>query len=305
MFFEELKIPEPAVNLGIQNLAHGAMTGRMLEKLEKIFQEEQPDWVLVFGDTNSTLAGALAASKLHIKVAHVEAGLRSFNRQMPEEINRVITDQLSELLFVPSNSSKQNLLAEGLKERSIHEVGDIMYDALLEFKKHLKPLQREQPYTLLTLHRQENVDNPAKLKEIVSAVNQISKEIKVLFPVHPRTRSKLGNYSFSTAVELCEPLGYLQMLSAIMGARFVMTDSGGLQKEAFYLGKQCVTLREETEWTELVDLGVNRIVGSDQKEIVEAAKDILKNPGIKSTRKPYGDGCTAQKITEVLRNYAP
>lgn len=303
-FFTDLDIPEPWKNLNIHSLSHGAMTGRMLEKLEVIFATEQPDYVLVYGDTNSTLAAALAAAKLHIPVAHVEAGLRSFNPKMPEEINRVVTDRLSELLFCPTEKSRQNLLKEGIDPQKIKITGDIMLDAVQWFGARVKAKSENQNYALLTLHRQENVDNRQVLKKLIKIINKLAQSTNILLPLHPRTKAKLDNYTLNAGVRVVSPLGYLQMLAAIKGCDMVLTDSGGLQKEAFYLGKYCLTLRNETEWTELVDLGVNKICGSNP-EVIEAAYHHFAAQAFPEVANPYGNGDAAGKIIETITSHEP
>lgn len=303
-FFTDLDIPEPWKNLNIHSLSHGAMTGRMLEKLEVIFATEQPDYVLVYGDTNSTLAAALAAAKLHIPVAHVEAGLRSFNPKMPEEINRVVTDRLSELLFCPTEKSRQNLLKEGIDPQKIKITGDIMLDGVQWFGARVKAKSENQNYALLTLHRQENVDNPQVLKKLIKIINKLAQSTNILLPLHPRTKAKLDNYTLNAGVRVVSPLGYLQMLAAIKGCDMVLTDSGGLQKEAFYLGKYCLTLRNETEWTELVDLGVNKICGSNP-EVIEAAYHHFAAQAFPEVANPYGNGDAAGKIIETITSHEP
>lgn len=303
-FFEQLRIPKPWKNLHIHGLTHGAMTGRMLEGLEAIFAEERPDFVLVYGDTNSTLAGALAAAKMGIPVAHVEAGLRSNNRKMPEEINRIITDQLSQLLFCPTEQSRKNLRREGIENKRIKITGDIMLDAVQRFETQIRARREEQNYALLTLHRQENVDDPAVLQNLVKAINELAQEIDILLPIHPRTKAKLTPYTLADGVKVIPPLGYTQMLSAIKGCALVLTDSGGLQKEAFYLHKFCITLRSETEWTELVELGVNKICGADPAAITSAFHLFAKMP-FPEVKNPYGNGETAQRIIEAILAYEP
>lgn len=304
VFFEEMGIPKPDYQLNVGSASHGVMTGEMLMGIERILQDECPDWVLVYGDTNSTLAGALASSKLNIPLAHVEAGLRSFNRLMPEELNRIITDRLSQKLFVPSVSSTKNLNKEGITV-GIHEVGDIMYDAVVRYsnisgkKAQLASQFKGKPYVLLTLHRQENTDSKEILQELVEAINQVSKEVKVVFPVHPRTKKQLNLYGIRCDAQLIEPVGYFDMLELIKHSKLVMTDSGGLQKEAYYLNKYCVTLRQETEWTELVEAGVNKLAGSQKDAIVSAARELLRCSEMHS-QNIYGDGSTAEKIITSL-----
>lgn len=302
-FFREMQIPKPQYNLDIHSLPHGAMTGRMLEKLEEVIQQEGPNLVLVYGDTNSTLAGALAAKKLYIPVAHVEAGLRSFDERMPEEVNRVMTDRLSDLLFIPSANSLKNLQKEGIDESKVHEVGDIMYDAVKFYSQQQAELPEDLPedFLLLTLHRQENTDDPVVLRRLVNAVNELSKEMPVVFPMHPRTRSRLGKFNLHLNAVVLDPVSYLPMLQLLKKCRMVLTDSGGLQKEAFYLQKFCITLRTSTEWTELTELGVNRLTGSDQKKILEAYSH-FKDQKFVVEAEPYGKGNTADQIISILKS---
>lgn len=314
VFFEELEIPRPDYNLGIGSGTHGEQTGKMLEAIEKVLLEEEPDWVLVYGDTNSTLAGALAAVKLHIPVAHVEAGLRSFNRRMPEEINRVLTDHASDLLFAPTKTAVMNLRHEGITEERIKLVGDVMYDAALFYGKKaerqsqilnklgLKPKE----YILATVHRAENTDDPVRLRIIFDALCEIAGEIKVVLPLHPRTREALiksGMYDkVASSICLTEPVGYLDMVMLEKNARLIATDSGGVQKEAFFYRVPCVTLREETEWVELVELGWNLVVPPFS---VGGIADVVMSrlgsfKGVEEN--PYGEGHSAVKIVDYLIN---
>ena len=275
IFFDEFGIPEPEYSLQIGSGTHGAQTGAMLAAIEQVLIKEQPDWVLVYGDTNSTLAGALAAAKLHIKVAHVEAGLRSFNRQMPEELNRIVVDHLSDLLFCPTQTAVENLNSEGIT-RGVHLVGDLMYDALqwsLAQASHrpdpLGPLGLSQKgYLLATIHRAENSDNPERLGEILAAFNLLNTPL--VWPVHPRTRKKLVELEYKPAalVHLIEPVGPIEMAGLEKNARLILTDSGGMQKEALWLGVPCVTLRDETEWIETIEAGWNILVGAETQKIV-------------------------------------
>lgn len=304
VFFAELGIPTPKYHLDVNNCSHGAMTARMLEKIESILLHEKPDWVVVYGDTNSTLAGALAASKLNIKLAHIEAGLRSFNMKMPEEQNRVITDHLSTLLFCPSKAAQENLQKEGLPRigSRIHVTGDVMYDAVLfhanQYSKEYTDLPKK--FALCTIHRAENTDTPKALKDIVMALNRIHREqIPVILPLHPRTRLKLQEYSIPLQVNIIEPQGYQDMLNLIRKCDIVLTDSGGLQKEAYFMKKPCVTLRNETEWVELVKAGANIIAGQDEEIIFESTKDMLKKNHT-FCENIYGDGKSSEKIIEEL-----
>jgi UDP-GlcNAc3NAcA epimerase len=304
-FFDELAIPTPDYHLGIGSASHGTQTGRMLEAIEEVLVKERPDGVLVFGDTNSTLAGALAAAKLHIPVAHVEAGLRSFNREMPEEINRVLTDHLSTWLFCPTETARQHLAREGITS-GVARVGDVMYDVLRQVQPKLAErapalLSRfgveARSYLLLTIHRAANTDDPVRLRRIAQAISDLGKP--VIFPVHPRTQKFMKEYglTWNTTVHLIEPLGHLDMLALVQAAYRVATDSGGLQKEAFLLGTPCVTLREETEWPETLEGGWNTLVGSDPQAILEALHRPQPAP---LHQHPYGEGDAALRIAELL-----
>lgn len=312
VFFRELEIPEPDYNLGIGSGSHGAQTGRMLEAIEEVLLEEKPDWVLVYGDTNSTLAGALAAVKLHISVAHVEAGLRSFNRRMPEEINRVLTDHASDLLFAPTQAAVENLCREGIPEERIHLVGDMMYDAALYYgekaRRESRVLERlrlkPESYILVTIHRAENTDDPSRLRAIVEGLCEVGKSVPVVFPVHPRTRKALERHRlFDEAVaylRLIDPVGYLDMVMLEQNARLIATDSGGVQKEAFFYRVPCVTLRGETEWVELVELGWNRLVYPHSADAVaNGITEGLASPG-GMEGEPYGNGRSGELIVQRL-----
>lgn len=304
IFFEELDIPEPDYNLGIGSGSHGAQTGAMLAAIEQVLVKEQPDWVLVYGDTNSTLAGALAAAKLHIKIAHVEAGLRSFNRAMPEEINRVVADHLSDLLFCPSQTAVDNLTVEGIL-RGVHLVGDVMIDALAyaveRAQSRSQILQKlgltAKKYLLVTVHRAENTDNADRLMNILNALDALSETI--VFPVHPRTRLIIQgmNYNPKSHVSLIEPVGYLDMVQLEQSARMILTDSGGIQKEAYWLSIPCITLRDETEWVETVQVGWNVLVGANTDAIVRAVRS-FEPPVSHGTL--YGDGKTSERIVQTF-----
>lgn len=280
LFFEEMQIPAPKYNLDIHGLSHGAMTGEMLVRIEEILNIECPHAVLVYGDTNSTLAGALAAKKMDISLIHVEAGLRSFNMKMPEEINRIVTDRISDLLLCPTPVAITNLEREGLESDTARFVlsGDIMKDAVLHFSELssmnstiLKDLNlHENEFVLATLHRQENTDNREKLHSLIAALEEISKTKRVVLPLHPRTKKMLDKYDLECSFDLIEPVGYLDMLSLLRNCNLVVTDSGGLQKEAFFCKKNCIIIREETEWVELVSNGYALIAGTDGNKILEA-----------------------------------
>jgi UDP-GlcNAc3NAcA epimerase len=277
VFFDEMKIPSPDYFLGIGGGSHGAMTGKMIEKIEAVLVKERPDFLLVYGDTNSTLAGALAAAKLKIKIAHVEAGLRSFNNNMPEEINRILTDRVSRHLFCPTQTAVNNLLKEGVEhwETDVHLVGDVMQDGALFYRglsERPEHLDLDSEFILVTCHRAENTDDHDRLLSIVSSLNELSETINIVLPIHPRTKIKLENLHIplSKKIIIIDPVGYLQMIWLIDNCKLVITDSGGLQKEAFFFSKNCITMRDETEWTELVDYNYNILVGADSESILNA-----------------------------------
>lgn len=305
VFFEELDIPKPDFHLGVGSGSHGAQTGRMLEAIEKVLLESRPDAMLVYGDTNSTLAGALAAAKLRIPIAHIEAGLRSFNRDMPEEINRVLTDHLSDWLFVPTDTAVRNLKKEGIDGRKIHRVGDVMYDVALAYGKKARQKSRileqlsltPRGYVLATIHRPENTDDPERLRNVFEGFSRVS--IPVIVPIHPRTRGALAKHSVSTQAKLIDPVGYLDMIRLEQEAALIATDSGGVQKEAYFYRVPCVTLRNETEWVELVKAGWNRVVRPvSTKAVSDALVRGLKGKG--RTIQLYGDGRSAARIAKTL-----
>ena len=307
VFFEEMQIPKPKYNLNINSLNHGAMTGRMLEKIEGVLVIEKPDWLLVYGDTNSTLAGALAAKKLHIKVAHVEAGLRSYNMDMPEEVNRILTDRISTILFCPTTEAIQNLDKEGYSNSNsqVVNVGDIMYDSALfysELSKNSVKYNSNEKYILATIHRAENTDDEVKLRNIFKAFDKVHVEFEVVLPLHPRTKKYLEKYQIETTITLIEPVGYIEMVTLIKNSIGVVTDSGGLQKEAYFFRKRCFTLRDQTEWVELVKSNCNQLIDVKKEDI---ASLILKNLSIilDFSNKIYGDGTTSKKIINLLVNY--
>jgi len=307
IFFEELDIPFPDVNLGVGSGPHGWQTGQMLIRIEEVLLAERPDRVLVYGDTNSTLAGALAAVKLHIPVAHVEAGLRSFNRQMPEEYNRVLTDHAADLLFCPTQTAVENLAREGIKT-GVHLVGDVMYDALLYntalAQKRSNVLARlaltPGRYALATVHRPRNTDNPDRLQAILEALDEIGREFPVVLPAHPRTRKAMAGLGLrlGPGLRVVDPVGYLDMLVLERHACLILTDSGGVQKEAYFFGVPCLTLREETEWIETVEAGWNRLVGADRAAIVRAAREFRPQGTPPSF---FGDGHASERIVEILK----
>ncbi|MCG8448718.1 MAG: UDP-N-acetylglucosamine 2-epimerase (non-hydrolyzing) [Pirellulales bacterium] len=310
VFFDQMRIPRPKYRLEVGSGTHGLQTGKMLIEIEKALLEEKPDAVLVYGDTNSTLAGALAASKLHIPVLHVEAGLRSYNTLMPEETNRVLTDHLASMLFCPTEESVKNLAAEGLAEKA-HLIGDVMYDSALFFSEEAKrccnPLAEYEltagNYALLTCHRAENTDNPEKLAEIQQGIRAICQSLPTLFPVHPRMNNRLEllQQDPPANLQMVAPVSYLDMLELTRNAAVVVTDSGGLQKEAFFFGVPCVTMRDETEWTETVELKANLVVGADAKRIAEAVEIQSHLRGTLPDAGPYyGEGRAAAAIAELI-----
>ena len=316
VFFDQLDIPRPDHHLGIASLSHGAMTGRMLEGIEALIQQERPDWVLVYGDTNSTLAGALAAAKLQVPVAHVEAGLRSHNPAMPEEINRVLTDRISTLLLCPTDTAVRNLQAEafpfptpGKVPQRIEQVGDVMYDAVLYYRELAR--QRvsldawglaEKGYALCTLHRQENTDDPERLAAILAALRTIACDLPLVLPLHPRTRQRLEqNHQLAAlaGLTLVEPLPYLEMQRLLMSAKAILTDSGGMQKEAYFHQVPCITLRDETEWVETVEMGWNQLAGADSARIHAAA--LQARQPVTECEPPFGDGQAAIEVVKGLQ----
>jgi len=309
IFFEEMEIPTPKYNLEIHSLSHGAMTGRMLEEIEKVLVLEKPDVLLVYGDTNSTLAGALAAKKMHIKVAHVEAGLRSFNMRMPEEVNRILTDRISDYLFCPTDTAVKNLKNEGYANIPCEVVrtGDVMYDAALFYAKKAEVSSTvlsdlgvaKNEYILATIHRQENTDDENNLKNIVAALNEINARVRVVIPLHPRTRKILEQQSITPEFTIIDPVGYIDMVQLTANAKLVMTDSGGLQKEAFFFQKNCVTMREQTEWIELVENGFNVTTGAVKEKILEGFNTMLNKQNDFSVNL-YGTGNASAEIVEHL-----
>lgn len=306
LFFEEMQLPHPHYNLNIHGLPHGALTGRMMEAIEKVLLDERPDRVLVYGDTDSTLAGALTAKKLHIPVAHVEAGLRSFNEAMPEEINRVLTDRLSDILFCPTELAMRQLEAEDRRTPEVQIVmsGDVMKDAARQFAPLMRAPSAPLPdrYVLCTFHRAENVDNPQILKQLLYALELSCQTVPVVCPLHPHTRKSLEGIGYPidrSPIQFIEPVGYLEMLYLLEHSVLVMTDSGGLQKEAYYMRRYCVTLREETEWTELVGCGYNHVVGTEPMNILQTVQNLLDVPPV-FPFELYGDGHAAEVIARTL-----
>jgi UDP-GlcNAc3NAcA epimerase len=308
IFFDELKIPKPAYNLNINGLSHGAMTGQMLSGVEEIIIKEKPDYVLVYGDTNSTLAGALAAKKLQVKVVHVEAGLRSFNMAMPEEINRILTDRISDVLCCPTDAAVKNLKEEGFDKftSTITKTGDVMQDAahyyadLVDISTELAKLNlKSGQFILCTLHRAETTDYPERLLSVIKALKKIAdQQIDVVIPLHPRTKAKLQNTDIGK-IKIIDPVGYLSMIALLKSCKLVMTDSGGLQKESYFFDKYCITLRNETEWIELVENGYNYIAGYDGEKIINLFDTLINKPW-KSGHDLYGAGRASKNICEAI-----
>ena len=327
VFFEELQLPKPDYHLGIGSGSHGKQTGIMLERIETILQKETPEWVMVYGDTNSTLAGALSAAKLNIPVAHVEAGLRSYNRIMPEEINRLITDHLSTLLFCPTPQAVRNLGREGIKDGErwmVKTVGDVMYDSVLYYSRLaeerstiLKDLNLittktqnssliTHHYYLATLHRAENTDDPRRLRSILRALNEIGKDTPVILPLHPRTKKMMETYHlfiFSRRIKLIEPIPYLDMLTLEKNAKAILTDSGGVQKEAYWFRVPCFTLRNETEWVETVKSGWNVLVGTEKEKILLGIRKLNFKKDRSRVTADEGGGRASEGIVKILASY--
>jgi UDP-GlcNAc3NAcA epimerase len=307
VFFDEMEIPRPAFHLGIHGVGHGAMTGRMIEALEVLFLQEKPDRVLVYGDTNSTLAGALAAVKLHIPIAHVEAGLRSFNMRMPEEVNRILTDRVSKWLFCPTQTAVDNLNKEGypFSNMQVHLSGDVMQDAAL-FYAERSPSRSNvisklglKSFVLCTIHRAENTDDLDRLRAIAAALSEIHRQTPVVCPLHPRTRKLAAENKLELPFTVIDPVGYFDMIELLKHCQAVVTDSGGLQKEAYFFSKPCITLRDETEWTELVDSGCNVLAGANRERILQCWSTLpQRQPDFNS--RLYGGGCAAEKIVDTL-----
>lgn len=309
IFFEEMDIPKPKYNLSINGLDHGAMTGQMLEKIEEVIKIENPEWVLVYGDTNSTIAGALAAKKQHVKVAHIEAGLRSFNMRMPEEVNRILTDRISDILFAPTQTAIDNLKREGFDnlDNAVIRSGDVMLDAGMFYAQRSKERATlpseflEGDFILCTLHRAENTDDRERLTSIVNALNTIHESTRIIMPLHPRTSSLIEKYGLELKVDLIDPVGYFDMIELLKNCSLVMTDSGGLQKEAYFFEKNCVTMRDETEWVELVENGFNLLSGANGDLIRQHTKTMLSKSSDFSSQL-YGDGQAGEQIVETLLN---
>ncbi len=309
IFFEELELPSPEYNLDVGSGSHAQQTGKIMAGVEEVLEEERPDVVLVQGDTNTVLAGALAASKMHIKVGHVEAGLRSFDRRMPEEINRVVADHISDYLFAPTKTARENLLAEGISEEKISITGNTIVDSVYQnleiSKRKANPLRdlglKEKGYFLATAHRAENVDDRARLKEILKGFSLISEEfsLPVIFPVHPRTRKRIEEFNLDLdGVRAIDPVGFLEFLQLEAGARLALTDSGGVQEETCILGVSCVTLRENTERPETLEAGSNVLVGSGAREIAEGVRVMLERGN--GWKNPFGDGTSGATIANLI-----
>lgn len=309
VFFEELNIPNPDFNLGIGSDSHSAQTAKMLIALEKVVEKIKPDLVMVYGDTNSTLAGSLVAAKLRISLVHVEAGLRSYNRDMPEEINRICSDRISDILFCPTMTAKKNLENEDIK-KNVYMVGDVMKDLILQtvknnnFKKRILENIRlnKDPFCYLTIHRQENTDNLARFKKIFSLIGNV--KYKVIFPLHPRTRKQINDNKIKLPdnVFVTKPVSYFKSLAFQRKAEFVITDSGGIQKEAYILGTPCITIRDETEWTETLKNGFNKLVGIDTKKFLSAVDECITLK-FKPNDNLFGHGDASEKIIKVIRKY--
>ncbi len=310
VFFDELNIPKPDYDLGIGSDTHGRQTGKMLIAVEEVVEKENPDIILVYGDTNSTLAGAIIASKLHIPLVHIEAGLRSYNKKMPEEINRIMTDHVATLLFAPSDLAVENLAKEGIQQ-GVHQVGDVMYDAVLynmEIAEQAHSLENYHltsgNYILSTIHRAENTDDPKRLEAILNAFAALDE--KVILPLHPRTKSKIDTFGLhsilerASKIEIIEPLSYLEMLLLEKHAKAIVTDSGGVQKEAYFAKVPCITLRDQTEWTETIEAGWNQLVNPLTDNLPEILANIKHGKPIEDL---YGDGEAAKKIISIMKSH--
>ena len=313
VFFEDLDIPEPNVHLGVGSGSHAVQTAKIMIEFEKVVLKHQPDLVLVVGDVNSTLACALVAAKLHIPVAHVEAGIRSFDRSMPEEINRIVTDAISDYLFPPSHFGRENLLHEGIPEEKIFLVGDVMIDTLLKYQKRAAqaPILKElglaqKSYALMTMHRPHNVDIKENLIAVLDAIDRVQKRIPIVFAMHPRTRKRIEEFQLESRIAAMknltsiEPVGYLRFLNLMMHAKFVITDSGGMQEETTVLNIPCLTLRENTERPETIDDGTNTLVGNDTQRIIKESFRILNGQGKRGTYPKLWDGRAAERIVEII-----
>ncbi len=302
VFFDELEIPKPDYNLEVGSASHAVQTAEIMIRSEKIFNELKPDWVLVYGDTNSTIAASLAAAKLHLKIAHVEAGLRSFNRLMPEEINRITTDRISNLLFAPTQNAVNLLAKEGIVQNVVNS-GDVMYDSILYYEKlaeskyKLDEITELDKFYVATIHRPQNTDVKENLQNIFAAFSEM--DYPVIVPLHPRTQSKLDGIKFNDNVKIIEPVPYLKIILLMKNSLKVLTDSGGLQKEAYFLGKQCITMRTETEWIETLHDNWNTIVGADKQKIIDAVRSEVTG----ERQNHFGDGKAGEKIVSALKAF--
>jgi len=307
VFFRQLGLPTPDINLAIGSGSHAEQTAKVMLAIEQVFTEQRPDWVVVYGDINSTVAATLVSAKLGIRVAHVEAGLRSFDRTMPEELNRLVTDQLADLLLTPSEDGDANLRREGIPDERICRVGNVMIDTLVRLLPMATPpqgVELQSRYALVTLHRPSNVDEPQALTKLISALVDVSRHLQVVFPIHPRTRKRLADAHIDVQASNCflllEPLGYLQFLALQQDATIVITDSGGIQEETTFLGVPCLTMRENTERPITVTLGTNQLIGSDTDRLRNQVQRILQGQAKRGTIPPLWDGRAAQRIAAVL-----
>jgi UDP-N-acetylglucosamine 2-epimerase (non-hydrolysing) len=305
VFFTQLEIPEPDVNLGVGSGSHASQTAEIMCRFEPVVLEQKPDIVLVYGDVNSTVAAALVCSKLLISVGHVEAGLRSFDRTMPEEINRIVTDRLSDFLFTPSEDGDSNLSREGVPREKIHRVGNVMIDSLVQFLPAAAKCSRNgfsERFALVTLHRPSNVDSPDNLQNLLSAIIEASEGLDIIFPVHPRTRQRILEFGISThQLHLLDPIPYIEFLALQSRAVVVITDSGGIQEETTYLGVPCLTLRSNTERPITVTIGTNILVGEDKEKLIAELRNILKGNAKKGAIPPLWDGHAGDRIADILR----
>ena len=309
-FFRELEIPEPDINLGIGSGSHAEQTGRIMIEFEKVLLNEKPDLVLVVGDVNSTLACALTSVKLGIKVAHIEAGLRSFDREMPEEINRILTDQISDYLFTTEKDAEKNLLNEGIAKSKIFFVGNLMIDTLLIHKERASNLKKpdSNDYAILTLHRPSNVDDKETLSNILEIIREIQSQIKIIWPMHPRTRNNLEGFNVKEKlkemknVSISDPLTYLEFMNAVMNSKFVLTDSGGIQEETTVLNIPCITLRDNTERPVTIEQGTNYLAGSNKNSILEIIQKVLNGKAKQYRGIEFWDGKAAERIVSVIKN---
>ncbi|MGA1840525.1 MAG: non-hydrolyzing UDP-N-acetylglucosamine 2-epimerase [bacterium] len=307
IFFQQLDIPEPDINLDVGSGSHAQQTAQIMSRFEPIVLKQKPDLLLVYGDVNSTVATALVCSKLHIPVGHVEAGLRSFDRAMPEEINRLLTDQVADLLFTPSADGNENLLREGVPAEKIHLVGNVMIDTLVRLLPRAdNSISHDSNYALVTLHRPSNVDEPHMLRKIISALDEISHKLHVIFPIHPRTRSRMKELKLTAAnssLKLIDPVGYLQFLALQKRAAVLITDSGGIQEETTYLGVPCLTIRENTERPVTITTGTNMLVGTDMERLKAEVDRILSGEAKKGTLPPLWDGKASERIAGVIKEW--